>query len=119
MTKNEVMKEFLKKTILPIVAALLLFSIFSRIFTENGFTIVYDRDVTQQVGDGFFFTLGYPGMTGGELLLELMYYGVSAICLFTTGSTQNGLRICTSFIEDRQLDELDRRMAIFEENNHL
>ena len=36
MTKNEVMKEFLKKTILPIVAALLLFSIFSRIFTENG-----------------------------------------------------------------------------------
>ena len=36
MTKNEVMKEFLKKTILPIVAALLLFSIFSRIFTKNG-----------------------------------------------------------------------------------
>ena len=36
MTKAEVMKEFLKKTILPIVAALLLFSIFSRIFTENG-----------------------------------------------------------------------------------
>ena len=33
------------------------------IFTANGFTIVYDRDVTQQVGDGFFFTLGYPGMT--------------------------------------------------------
>ena len=49
-----------------------------KIFTDNGFTIVYDRDVTRQVGDGFFFTLGYPGMTGGELLLELMYYGVSS-----------------------------------------
>lgn len=33
MTKDEVMKEFLKKTILPIASALLLFSIFSRIFT--------------------------------------------------------------------------------------
>ena len=30
-------------------------------YRPNGFTIVYDRDVTQQVGDGFFFTLGYPG----------------------------------------------------------
>ena len=58
-------------------------------------------------------------MSGGLVAHALMYYGVSAICLFTTGSTQNGLRICTSFIEDRQLDELDRRMAIFEENNHL
>lgn len=56
-------------------------------------------------------------MTGGELAHELMYYGVSAICLLTTGSCQNGLRVCTSFIEDCQLDELDRRMAIFEENN--
>lgn len=36
MAKNEVMKEFLRKAVLPIVAALLLFSIFSRIFTENG-----------------------------------------------------------------------------------
>ena len=64
-----------------------------RIFTENGFTIVYDRDVTQQVGDGFFFTLGYPGMTGGELLLELMYYGVSSISLSTTGSDQQGVEL--------------------------
>ena len=41
-----------------------------KIFTDNGFTIVYDRDVTRQVGDGFFFTLGYPGMTGGVLRSE-------------------------------------------------
>lgn len=25
-----------------------------KIFTDNGFHIVYDRDVTQSVGDGFF-----------------------------------------------------------------
>ena len=89
------------------------------IFKRHGFYIVYDKDLEEDIADGFYFTIGYPGMTGGQLAHELMYYGVSAICLFTTGSTQNGLRICTSFIEDRQLDELDRRMAIFEENNHL
>ena len=36
MTKTEVMKDFMKKTVLPVVVALLLFSIFSRIFIENG-----------------------------------------------------------------------------------
>ena len=35
MTKTEVMKDFMKKTVLPVVVALLLFSIFSRIFIEN------------------------------------------------------------------------------------
>ena len=36
MTKTEIWKDFLKKTIMPVVAALLLYSIFSRIFVENG-----------------------------------------------------------------------------------
>lgn len=36
MTKNDVLKDFLKKTVLPVLAAVLLFSMFSRIFTENG-----------------------------------------------------------------------------------
>ena len=30
-----------------------------KIFTDNGFHIVYDYDATQVVGDGFFFTIGY------------------------------------------------------------
>ena len=29
-----------------------------KIFTGNGFHIVYDKDVTQEVGNGFFFTIG-------------------------------------------------------------
>ena len=33
MTKSDVMKEFLKKTVIPVVVALFLFSMFSRIFT--------------------------------------------------------------------------------------
>jgi hypothetical protein len=56
-------------------------------------------------------------MTSGELAQELMYYGVSAICLITTGSHQEGLRVCTSFIEDHQYAQLEERMTIFEKNN--
>ena len=36
MTKSDVMKELLKKTVIPVVVALFLFSMFSRIFVENG-----------------------------------------------------------------------------------
>ena len=86
------------------------------IFLRHGFTIVYDKDLDEPIADGFYFTIGYPGMTSGELAHELMYYGVSSICLITTGSHQEGLRVCTSFIEDHQYAQLDERMAIFEEN---
>ena len=87
------------------------------IFTRHGFYIVYDRDMDKPVADGFYFTIGYSGMTSGQLARELMYYGVSAISLITTGSNQEGLRVCTSFIEDHQYDWLEERMKIFEENN--
>ena len=87
------------------------------IFLRHGFHIVYDKDLSQPVADGFYFTIGYPGMTSGQLAHELMYYGVSAISLVTTGSQQEGLRVCTSFIEDHQYSQLEERMAIFEKNN--
>lgn len=87
------------------------------IFTRHNFYIVYDKDLDQPIADGFYFTIGYPGMTSGELAHELMYYGVSAICLVTTGSEQEGLRVCTSFIRDEQYAALEGRMAIFAENN--
>ena len=83
------------------------------IFRRHGFYIVYDRDGDQPVADGFYFTIGYPGMTSGELAHELMYYGVSAISLITTGSQQEGLRVCTSFIEDHQYAQLEERMKTF------
>ena len=83
------------------------------IFTANGFYVVYDYDVTQKVGDGFFFTLGYPGMTGGQLLCELMYYGVSSISLATTGSDQEGVRACTSRMREELYPVLAERMKAF------
>ena len=87
------------------------------IFCRHGFYVVYDRDLDEPVADGFYFTIGYPGMTSGQLAHELMYYGVSAICLITCGSEQEGLRVCTSFIEDHQYQQLEERMAIFAANN--
>ena len=87
------------------------------IFCRHGFHVVYDKDLDQPVADGFYFTIGYKKMTSGELAKELMYYGVSAICLITTGSHQEGLRVCTSFIEDHQYAQLEERMQVFEENN--
>ena len=87
------------------------------IFCKHGFHIVYDKDLDEPIADGFYFTIGYKNMTSGELAHELMYYGVSGICLVTTGSDQEGLRVCTSFIEDHQYAQLDERMAIFEENH--
>lgn len=83
------------------------------IFLSHGFYLVYDKDLDEPVADGFYFTIGYPGMTGAELARELMYYGVSAIPLSTTGSCQEGLRACTSFVRDDQYAVLDERMALF------
>jgi len=90
-----------------------------KIFTDNGFHIVYDKDVTREVGDGFFFTVGYGDMSGGELLRELLYYGVSSISLSTTGSLQHGVRACTSRMKDELYDVLDERMKAFKEDHPI
>ena len=88
-----------------------------KIFTDYGFKIVYDHDLDQPIADGFYFTIGYPGMTGSELMEELIYYGISAISLSTTGSHQQGLRACTSFIKDHQYALLEERLKLFKENH--
>lgn len=87
------------------------------IFLRHGFHLVYDKDLDEPVADGFYFTIGYKNMSSGQLAYELMSYGVSAICLVTTGSDQEGLRVCTSFIEDHQYAQLEERMSIWEENH--
>lgn len=90
-----------------------------KIFTDNGFHIVYDYDVTQKVGDGFFFTIGYGNMSGGDLLKELLYYGVSSISLSTTGSDQQGVRACTSRMRDDLYGIMEERMRAFHEDHPL
>ena len=84
-----------------------------RIFLDNGFTITYPKDVTENIGDGFFFSLSYPGLTGGQLVTELIHYGVSSINLDTTGSQQPGVRACTSRMRDELYPVLEERMKAF------
>jgi len=90
-----------------------------KIFTGNGFHIVYDKDVTQEVGNGFFFTLGYGQMSGGELLEELIGYGVSSISLSTTGSLQQGIRACTSRMREELYPVLQERMQAFNQDHPI
>ena len=90
-----------------------------KIFTDNGFHIVYNKDVTQEVGDGFFFTIGYGNLSGGDLLKELLYYGVSSISLSTTGSEQQGVRACTSRMRDDLYGVMEERMKAFHEDHPL
>lgn len=83
-------------------------------FLKNGFHIVYEKDGEEPVSDGFFYTVGYKDMTGGELTGELMRYGICAISLSLTGSLQNGVRICVSQLNrPEQMDMLAERLALF------
>lgn len=84
-----------------------------QIFCDNGFTITYPHDVTELIGDGFFFSLSYPSLTGGQLVTELMHYGVSSINLDTTGSLEPGVRACTSRMRPELYPVLEKRMRQF------
>lgn len=85
-----------------------------KIFTDAGFNIVYDKDIDKDLADGFYFTISYPNMNGGELIAELIRYGISAISLDNTGSEKTeGLRACVSQIGLDQMEELKRRVQMF------
>jgi aspartate/methionine/tyrosine aminotransferase len=91
--------------------------IMKKLFTENGFVIVYDKDEDNALGDGFYFTINFPGFTGAQLMEELLYYGIGSITLDITGSKREGLRACVSQFNMNQTDELERRLKIFKENH--
>jgi aspartate/methionine/tyrosine aminotransferase len=89
-------------------------SVTKKMFKENGFHIVYDMDGDDPVSDGFFYTVGYEGLSSGELMGELIRYGISTIALSTTGSRQDGVRICVSQLNrPEQFDLLEARLRLF------
>ncbi|NNF98340.1 MAG: pyridoxal phosphate-dependent aminotransferase [Desulfobacteraceae bacterium] len=89
--------------------------IMKELFTSNGFSIVYDMDEDQPLADGFYFTVSYPGFSGVELIEELLYYGISAISLSTTGSDHHeGIRACVSLTGKERFDELEKRLIAFD-----
>ena len=94
--------------------------IMKRLFTENGFQIVYNMDEDKPLADGFYFTIAYPGLSGEQLIEELLYYGVSAIALSTTGSERTeGLRACVSQVSRDQFPALEERLKAFRANHPL
>ncbi|WP_300460204.1 pyridoxal phosphate-dependent aminotransferase [Desulfobacula sp.] len=92
--------------------------VMKKLFTDNGFQIVYDMDEDEKIADGFYFTISYPGFSGVELVEELLYYGISAISLTTTGSDKHeGLRACVSQTGPDRFDDLENRLKTFKEDH--
>jgi aspartate/methionine/tyrosine aminotransferase len=90
-----------------------------RLFIDHGFSIVYDRDDGEPLADGFYFTFAYPGMSGKELVEKLIYFGISAIALETTGSERTeGLRACVSQVDESQFADLQSRLKLFNARHH-
>lgn len=92
--------------------------IMKKLFTDNGFKIVYDKDEDEPIADGFYFTFSYPGYSGEDLLNELLYYGISAISLAITGSERlEGIRACVSLVQRDQFKDLEYRLKRFNEDH--
>jgi len=88
--------------------------IMKKLFTDNGFNIVYNKDENRPLADGFYFTFSYKNMTGAELLERLLYYGISAIGLAITGSEHTeGIRACVSQTNATQFKDLEARLKQF------
>ncbi|MFA5972761.1 MAG: pyridoxal phosphate-dependent aminotransferase [Lentimicrobiaceae bacterium] len=94
--------------------------IMKKLFIDNGFRIVYDKDIDQPIADGFYFTIMYPGFDGPDLIEELLFYGISAISLSITGSEHTeGLRACVSLVKRTQFPDLEYRLKKFHEHHPI
>ena len=103
----EVVKEYGEKAV-----------IMKKLFLDNGFHIVYDKDEDVPIADGFYFTFAYQGFSGEDLLNELIYYGISAISLAITGSKRlEGIRACVSLVKRDQFPDLEYRLTKFQQDH--
>jgi aspartate/methionine/tyrosine aminotransferase len=94
--------------------------IMKKLFVDNGFYIVYDKDENDPIADGFYFTYAYPGFSGQKLLEEMIYYGISAISLAITGSERlEGIRACVSLVQREQFPELEKRLNKFHQDHPI
>lgn len=88
-----------------------------QLFSETGFHIIYSKDGDENIGDGFYFTIGYKDMTGGDLAEELLCYGISSLPLKKCGSKKEGLRCCVSQIGMEKMDTLKERLERFRKDH--
>lgn len=87
------------------------------LFQKNGFEIVYGLDEDREIGDGFFFTIGYGAYSSEELVMELLYYGISTISLGSTGAELAGVRCCSSQMTEPMMSLLEERLDLFRQDH--
>lgn len=88
------------------------------IMMKNGFSLVYADDLGKPLSDGFYFTVSYPEMSGGELLRELLSYGISVLTLLSCGSSRTeGVRVCTSMIQKEDFKLFEQRIKAFKKDH--
>ena len=88
-------------------------NILKKAFFNNGFVPVYDKDGDEDIADGFYFTVNYPGMSSGEVVKNLLMFGISAVGLNICGSCHDGIRVCVSQLGDEALANAEARIKAF------
>ncbi|MBN1117322.1 MAG: pyridoxal phosphate-dependent aminotransferase [Bacteroidales bacterium] len=85
-----------------------------KIFIDNGFRILYDKDGDEDLADGFYFTVTYSGLDSEELSRRFFRSGLGTVSLKIMGSREKpGVRISTSKIDKNQFNLLNERLIIF------
>lgn len=93
-------------------------AIAKKMFTDNGFHIIYDKDGEEPISDGFFFTVGYGKFDSAELQSKMMQYGISSVSLPSMGSEQPGLRVCVSMLNNEEVfQNLQQRLESFHKDH--
>ena len=80
-------------------------------FLSNGFDLVYNDDLGNEISDGFYFTIRWKNLSGNKLLHNMLLFGLAGIPLSITGSSQEGIRICVSLLKEGQFCELKKRVS--------
>ena len=84
-----------------------------KIFINNGFQILYDKDGDEDIADGFYFTVTYPGIEEEELVSRFIRCGLGTISLTITGSVgKSGVRISVSKVDSELFTVLNERLAL-------
>lgn len=84
-----------------------------KIFLSQGFQILYDKDGDEDIADGFYFTVTYPGLDEEELVSQFLRCGLGIISLTITGSKgKSGVRISVSKVDSELFATLDSRLSL-------
>lgn len=84
-----------------------------QLLKEGGFYLIYGGGGADEL-DGFYICFGYPGMSGVELLKELLYVGVTVLPLSVFSSERaDGVRACVGRLNDQSLALLASRLKLF------